>query len=127
MSMRIDLNIIKLCMIFSLSGVYAEAVWLDLCQAAGCQGCSNIKSDIENAADKIDKQYYKELENNVSKAYQKKILDANLAVIDKIQEGITKNVAHIRAMEHQANIDTKELNFLLQKSKELYTLPMGSK
>lgn len=127
--MRIDLNIIKILIVSVGFATFVEAWTTDICQVMSehCTGCKKIKKTIEGAADRIDKQYYKELENNVSKAYQKKILDANLAVIDKIQEGITKNVAHIRAMEHQANIDTKELNFLLQKSKELYTLPMGSK
>jgi hypothetical protein len=29
-------------------------------------------------------------------------------------------------MEHEANVDSKKLIFLLRKNKELYTLPVGA-
>jgi len=110
-------------MIFSLCE--ANAKWLDLCQTAGCQGCSNIEDDIKNAAKAIDNNHTA-MEKAIKKKYIKDILKPNLKVIDKIQEGITKSVARIAAMEHQANIDTRELNFILQQNKKLYTLPAGN-
>lgn len=125
--MKINLNIIKILifsLFFGITTIQAYTWITDQCQPFGCDGCKDIKTDIENAAEAIDERH-ELLEETISKKYRKVILKANIEKIDKIQTGITKSVARIRAMEHQANIDSKNLIFLLRKNKDLYTLPMG--
>ena len=124
--MKINLNIIKVFLFF-LVVTSAPAVWLpDRCQAVDCAGCKEIKDDIEDAAENIYDKYI-DLEDNIAEKYEKYILNANIKKIDKIQVGITKSVARINAMEHEANMDSKKLIFLLRKNKDLYTLPLGSR
>ena len=125
--MKINLNIIKTLLLFPLvSGLRADYTWItDPCMLANCKGCSDIKDDIIDAADSIDERH-EELEEGIAEKYKKDILKANLKKIDTIQVGITKSVARIRAMEHEANVDSKKLIFLLRKNKELYTLPVGA-
>ena len=124
--MKINLNIIKVFSFF-LIVTSAPAVWLiDKCQIVYCAGCRDIKSDIEDAAEAIDDRH-ELLEENIAEKYQNDIIDANIKKIHKIQVGITKSVARINAMEHEANIDSEKLIFLLRKNKDLYSLPPGSK
>ena len=120
--MKINLNIIKI-LILAVGIVTNGYAWIDYCPT--CTGCQNIKDDIKDAAKDID-DAHEEMEKAIKKKYQKDILDDNIAIIDTIQEGITKSVARITAMEHQANIDSKELIFVLKQNKKLYTLPAGN-
>ena len=128
MNMKINLNIIKISIIFflMLSGLHADYTWeRDVCETAGCKGCSGIKDDIQKAAKAIDDRH-EELEKKIAEIYQKDIIDANIKKIDTIQAGITKSVAHIRELEHAADIESKELIFILRKNKALYSLPVGA-
>ena len=123
--MKINSNIIKILFLVSFTGDKLHAIWLlDSCQASGCEGCSNIKQAIEDAADKIDEEHG-DLEDDIKDEYIKKILKPNIHKIHIIQNGITRSVARIRAMEHEANIDSKHLIFSLRKKKELSTLPVA--
>ena len=128
--MKINLNIIKILVIFSLviSGLNAKYTWiLDICNLAGCPGCTaTLRPKVKSASKSIDKKH-KKLEKNIAKKYKKDILNANIKKIHKIQVGITKSVARINAMEQKANMDSKKLIFLLRKNKDLYSLPPGSK
>lgn len=129
--MKINLNIIKVLFVSFLvtSGLRADYTWItDPCILVGCDGCDEIKDDIIEAADTIDEDSHRdELEKPISEKYNDEILDDNIKKIHKIQVGITKSVARINAMEHEANMDSKKLIFLLRKNKDLYTLPLGSK
>ena len=124
--MKTNLNIIKIFFLFFLVES-ALLAWneCDSCQDSGCLGCTFIKPFIESAANTIDSRHLM-LEQDISDVYQNDILDTNIDIINTIQEKITKNIAHIRAMEYQADIDNKELNFLLRKNKELFTLFLGT-
>jgi len=125
--MKINSNIIKIFIVSLFVGntTTQAYTWVtDMCQPFGCKGCSDIKDDIENAAQEIDDRF-EDLEQKIAKAYKKQILKPNLKKIKIIQMGITKSVARIRAMEHEANMDSKHLIFLLRKNKELYTLPVA--
>ena len=125
--MKINSNIIKIFIVSLFVGntTTQAYTWVtDMCQPFGCKGCRDIKDDIENAAQEIDDRF-EELEQKIAKAYKKQILKPNLKKIKIIQMGITKSVARIRAMEHEANMDSKHLIFLLRKNKELYTLPVA--
>ena len=127
--MKINLNIIKVFLTCFLlgNGVSVTHLWgIDLCMAGGCLGCSPILTNIVTTADDIDDEH-DDLEDDISEKYKDDILEDNIIKIDKIQVGITKSVARINAMEHEANVDSKKLIFLLRKNKDLYTLPMGSK
>ena len=126
--MKINLNIIKVFLTCFLlgNGVSVTHLWgVDLCIAGGCLGCKPILPNIKKTAKNINDEH-KELERDISKKYRDEILDDNIKKIHKIQVGITKSVARINAMEHEANVDSKKLIFLLRKNKDLYTLPMGS-
>ena len=126
--MKINLNIIKISAVFflMLSGLHAEYTWLsDECEKGGCPGCIAIQGIIIAAAINIDGNH-DSLERKIAKKYKKDILKSNLKKIDAIQEGITKSVARIRTMAHEADLDSEKLIFLLRKNKELYTLPIGA-
>ena len=126
MNMKINLNIIKILFMTVVLGSTLHAyTWIiDMCQPFGCAGCRDIKGDIEDAAETIDKRH-KKLEKKIAEIYQKDIIDANIIKIDTIQTGITKSVAHIRELGHAADIESKELIFILRKNKALYSLPTG--
>jgi len=125
MYMKINLNIIKIIMIISMFITTMHAyTWVgDICEAAGCPGCESIKSKIINAADEIDKRH-KKLERNVKKEYKKKVIP-KLQMITKIQHKITHSVAHISALEQEANLDDKKLLFMLKQNQRLNTIDLG--
>jgi len=125
MNMKINLNIIKIVLFLSFfkSVLYAGA-YTDKCVRAGCGGCKLLLPLVKITAKKIDKKHLM-LEKNIKSFYKDKILKPNLKEINKIQEGITKSIARINTMEHEANIDSKKLIWLLKKNKEFYTLPIG--
>jgi len=137
--MRIDLNIIKIILISLLLVSNVSASWYTLCQFFNCKGCEDIEQDIKDAAQEIDDEEEEGLEKDVKKKYEEKIIiilnnppKKNQKIpleekgITQIQQGITKSVARIAAMEYQANIDAKELIFLLKQNKDLYTMPQGT-
>jgi len=133
MNMKTNSSTIKVFVVlsmFSIKILYGEYSWTqDVCMDVGCKGCGtkmekgSVREKVETAADKIDERHGR-LEQEIAKKYNDEILEANINVITKIQNGITKSVARIKAMEHQANIDSKHLIFLLRKNKELYTVPL---
>ena len=128
--MKINLNIIKIWIVTFLviSGLPKIAYsfsWQGTCLYP-CTGCLTIALRINNVANNIDNEH-DDLEDAIAEKYKKDILKANIKLIDEIQVGITKSVARINAMEHEANIDSKKLIFLLRKNKDLYTLPQGSR
>ena len=121
--MKINLNIIKiLLLVFSFSSVSNAGNWVGTC--GSCGGCLGIQTIIVTAATTIDNKHG-QLERDIAKIYKEKIIDANIIKINKIQEGITKSVAHIRELGHAADIESKELIFILRKNKALYSLPTG--
>ena len=129
--MKINSNIIKIFIVsFFLGTTTTQAyTWVvDMCQPFGCKGCgygtnNDVRKKVEDAAEDID-DWFEDLEEHIADVYKKQILKPNLKKIKIIQMGITKSVARIRAMEHEANIDSKHLIFVLRKNKELYTLPV---
>jgi len=124
MNMKINSNIIKILFLVFFMGDRLQA-WsaLDDCQEVGCLGCTFLKPLIKRAAKVIDKRHAK-LEERIAKQYEDEIINANIKKIHTIQNGITKSVARIKALEHEANMDSKHLIFLLRKNKELYTIPL---
>jgi len=128
--MKINLNIIKIFIVslfLSTSTLHAYTWIADVCVGVGCKGCgtgdSGVKGKVEKAAEAIDTRHAR-LETEIAKKYEDEIINANIKKIHTIQNGITKSVARIKALEHEANMDSKHLIFLLRKNKELYTIPL---
>ena len=126
MNMKINLNIIKILFLVFFMGnrLHALDTWItDICQKNGCKGCATLILPIKTAAIAIDQRHAR-LETEIATKYEEEIINANIKKIHTIQNGITKSVARIKALEHEANIDSKHLIFLLRKNKELYTIPL---
>jgi len=125
MSMRINLNIIKIIFLHTLmmSTIYSYTWVDDICELAGCGGCTSFKQSIQEAAKEIDKTH-KELERDVKNKYNEDIITL-LKEIDALQNDMAHISVHMAAMEKEANMDDKKLLFLLKKGVKINTLMDG--